>query len=1145
MKFRGEAQDALIGRLQGGTEASGGQAGGVGKLIGSRGGTIALALLLAFAGGGTLQAQTYPNSPSSPAEPAQTNPPAAPGGRPASPTSAPAGTNGSGAPSAPPNAPAAAAPEEQKAAQVQQQATAQASAVATASWGLAQWKGLKINAVQFEGVTFDPSDTVPQQLAVKQGKTLQPGDVTDSIRRLFATGRYLDLSVDAERENGGVTLIFVGVPRYFVGRVEIDGVKEERLASLLEYATQLQPGTAFADPQIAAGTEGIRQALSSNGYFQPTIAPATTVDEVNRQVNVTYTVSVGPQARVGEVALQGNDPGLTVKQFQKKSKLKHGTRVNRQTVSNALSRIRTEYQKKNRLEATATLEKQTYHPERKQLDYDFNANQGPVVKVTVEGVKLSKSRIKLLVPIFEEGTIDNDLLNEGSFNIKDFLFREGYFDAAVTVKVVGEGTGSESVVYAVDKGARHKVNSVNITGNKYFDTDLLKERMQVQKADAYIRSGRYSPQLIKSDVSSLEALYRANGFDKASISYTTKDIDTDKSGKKFKVAEIVVNLTVNEGPQQKFGKVEINGVDPARKQQVESLLNTQEGQPFSLITLSGDRDAVLGFYVSHGFDQARAEIKPEVEKADPTRTDVAIDVTEGEQVFVDRVLLSGLNHTKAKIVDAQVRVHAGDPLDQSAILDTQRRLYDLALFNEVVSTTQNPDGDATRKNVILQITEARRWDVTYGFGFEAETGTPQTGMINEASRVTLGLPANETFSQNGKTGVSPRVSLDVSRINFRGTDESLTLHTTYGLLEEVAQLTFQNPHFLGKRQWSNSISGGYSNVQNITTFQASTLQGDVRFTQKWKRTDTFIYDFQYRRVAVNPSTLQVSANLIPQLSQPVRVGGPGITWFHDKRQPSPLDATKGWYTSVQDFFASSKFGSQVSFNRTDVTNSSYYSWGSKHLYTFARNTRVGFEVPFGTNPNATSPSCNLRDLLNTNASCNAVPLPERLYAGGATSHRGFGINDAGPRDLQTGFPVGGNAVFINNLELRLPPPVLPFVGDSVSFVIFHDMGNVFTHIGDMFPSFGRFHQPNQQTCAEVGQPQVNPSYPFGTCNFNYFSHAVGLGARYKTPIGPIRVDFSYNLNPPVYPVIYDFNNNPPYEGQAGHFNFFFSIGQAF
>jgi outer membrane protein assembly factor BamA len=72
----------------------------------------------------------------------------------------------------------------------------------------------------------------------------------------------------------------------------------------------------------------------------------------------------------------------------------------------------------------------------------------------------------------------------------------------------------------------------------------------------------------------------------------------------------------------------------------------------------------------------------------------------------------------------------------------------------------------------------------------------------------------------------------------------------------------------------------------------------------------------------------------------------------------------------------------------------------------------------------------------------------------------------------------------------------------------------------------------------------------GLCSFNYFSHAVGLGARYHTPVGPVRLDFSYNLNPPIYPVIIDYSSTPtnlipPHVGEAGHFNFFFSIGQAF
>jgi outer membrane protein insertion porin family len=1008
-----------------------------------------------------------------------------------------------------------------------------APGLATSVW---DWKGLQVEKIEFEGVTFDESDTLPKELAQKVRTPLDPEQVRASLRRLFASGRYRDISVRGVRQGDSVTLIFAGVVRYYVGRVTIQGVKSERLSSLLEFATKLSPGAAFNESQIATGTQGVKDMLAQQGYYEALVTPGSQTDEAGSQVNVTYTVTVGPQAKVGQVTLTGTDPGLTLEEFRKKSKLKQGSRVSRDTASNAMDRLRKLYQKKDRLEATVTLQKQTYNGSRKEVDYDFHANQGPEVKVSVEGVKISKSRMHLLIPIYQEGTIDNDLLNEGVFNIRDYEQQQGYFDSKVDVRVIGQATTNESVVFTVDRGVKHKVIAVDLKGNKYFTDDLLRERMRVQKADLYLRSGRYSPALVSGDVTAIQALYRANGFDQAKVSTDVKDVSQSADGKPVKAGEISVTYTVVEGPQQKFGAVALNGVDGSRLQDVRALMNSQPGQPFSLVTLSGDRDTVLTYYLAHGFDQVKVEIRQAKESKDLDKTDVSLNVTEGQQVFVDKVLLSGVEKTRPKVVEQQVLVHRGDPLDQSALLQTQRNLYNIALFNEVVAAVQNPEGDAPEKNVLLQLTEAKRWNVTYGFGFEAQTGTPQSGTISEASCIQLKLNPCNQLSQEGKTGVSPRVSLDVSRINLRGTDNSLTLHSSYGLLEQVGILTFQNPHFYNHRNLALAISGGYSNIRDITTFASSTLQGDFRITQRWRRRDTFIYDFLYRRVAVDPNSLQVSADLIPLLSQPVRVGGPGLTWFHDTRSPGPLDAVKGQYTALQTFLASSKFGSQTDFWKIDGTNSTYYQFG-KSKYVFARSTRIGYERASGENPNAGSDAC-LGDLLTTNPSCSAVPLPERLYAGGASSLRGFPINGAGPRDLQTGYPVGGTAVFVNSLEFRMPAPTLPYVGSSVYFVLFHDMGNVFQNASDMFPSFLRYKQPNRETCSNV-------SGSIGTCDFNYFSHDVGLGARYKTPVGPIRLDFSYNLNPPVYPVIYDFYNNPPHEGHAGHFNFFFSIGESF
>jgi outer membrane protein insertion porin family len=1028
-------------------------------------------------------------------------------------------------------------------------------------------EGTPVTAIQFVGVTFSANDAIFSELQQKAGEPLDPDKVRADLRRLFATGRYRNISVDSVPSANGLTLVFAGDPRYFIGRVTIAGVKQESLASLLEFATRLEPGAAFTDAAIPTAVEAVKESLAENGFFVPTVSVTSTVDNEGHQVNVTFAVVTGPQARIGDVAVGGPDPGIDVPTFRKKGHLDcswpaatfdktfHKTcieKVSRETTSNALSGVRSYYQKEDHLEGTISLQKSTYAAPRQRVDYDFSANQGPIVKVVVNGATLSKSRTKLLVPVYEEGAVDNDLLNEGAFNIKDYLQQKGYFDVTDKVELIGEGTGHVAVQYTVVTGKQHKVTAVNIKGNKYFDHDTLEDLLRVKKADAYQRSGRYSAQLVLADVRSIESLYRANGFSEVKATSAVKDIDTGPQGAALKQAQIQVTFTVDEGPQQKFGNVALTGVAAVREQAIRPLLSAQTGQPFSLITLSGDRDAILGYYLSHGFDHARVEITQNVQSGDKARTDVSLNVIEGQQVFIDHVLLSGLVHARPKVVESQILVHAGDPLDQSALLQTQRNLYNLALFNEVNAAVQDPTGNAPDKNVLVQLTEAKRWDVTYGFGFEAQTGTPG---------ITTGQTRGTTAAQNGEAGVSPRISLDVSRINLRGTQDSLTLHTTYGLLEEIATLSFNVPQLFSRRNLTGTLSGGYSNVQDISTFASSTLQGDVRLTQKVKRADTFIYDFEYRRVSVNPDSLEITPNLIPQLSEPVIVGGPQLTYFHDTRDPSPLNAGKGQYFSIQEFVASSKFGSDTNFNKLDGSQSTYYTFG-KRKYVFARNLRLAFEKQWGPNPNAfnagnqigvSSTACS-GTLLETNPTCNAVPLPERLYVGGATSDRGFGINDGGPRDLTTGFPVGGSAAVVNTFELRLPPPTLPLIGDSISFVIFHDMGNAFEYPGDMFKSIRNFHQPDRATCRNLTIPGVAPGTnptptqqenATGTCNFNFYSHAVGLGLRYGTPVGPIRVDFSYNLNPPIYPVFDDYTGRLPYVGEASHFNFFFSIGQSF
>jgi outer membrane protein assembly factor BamA len=677
------------------------------------------------------------------------------------------------------------------------------------------------------------------------------------------------------------------------------------------------------------------------------------------------------------------------------------------------------------------------------------------------------------------------------------------------------------------------VLNVSVSGNKYFSSDTIEERLSVLKADVFQSNGLYSQALVAADVTSITVLYQSNGFSDVKVTPVVTDSDRTGSGEPEKIGALTVQYLIQEGAQRKVGKFQINGARQVPLSTLTPLLNTEVGQPYSAGNIAGDRDAILGYYLDHGFGQAQVNVVQQNDPANPDRVDVTMNITEGDEIFVRQLVISGLNHTHPKTVDQLLTVHPGDPLNQAALLETQRRLYNLALFNEVNTAVQNPNGDELRKNVLLQFTEAKRWDFNYGFGFEAQTGNPSTNCLNAVSLAALGIdPSTYVCSPNGNTGVSPAVLFDVTRTNLNGTNQSISLRTAYGTLEQRATLLYQVPNVFGLKTFTGSLSGGYINAQDVTTYESSWLGGSLRFTQRPDRRNTLIYEFSYRRVKINENTIQVAPDLIPLTSQPVRVGGPGLTWVRDTRD-SPLDAHGGTYFSVQEFFAYAGFGSQANFSRIDMTNSSYYTVG-RRKWVIARNTRFGVEESFG------------------NSSQQFIPLPERLYAGGAQSHRGFAINQAGPRDEQTGFPIGGAGVFVNTLELRLPYPTLPYVGNSLGFVLFHDMGNVFNEPSDIWPSFIRFHQPDISTCKTIlPVPPSSPTVSSGPCSFNYFSHAVGLGLRYNTPIGPIRFDLAVNLNPPVYPVYVTYSTGvnpvarPPYIGQASHFNFFFSIGQSF
>jgi outer membrane protein assembly factor BamA len=261
---------------------------------------------------------------------------------------------------------------------------------------------------------------------------------------------------------------------------------------------------------------------------------------------------------------------------------------------------------------------------------------------------------------------------------------------------------------------------------------------------------------------------------------------------------------------------------------------------------------------------------------------------------------------------------------------------------------------------------------------------------------------------------------------------------------------------------------------------------------------------------------------------------------------------------LDGFVAAGILGSEADFARLLAQNSTYHAFGGKgkveRQFVFARSTTIGIQQPFN-DTKVRPPGACATDPHTNESFCQGfplIPLPEQFFAGGGNSHRGFGLNQAGPRDPSSGFPVGGTALFINNLELRFPAVSLPYLGSGFGFAIFHDMGNVFTAQHDMITGLLRWHQQNPQQCLSGSTPDTQCITNFNNSGYDYTSHAVGVGVRYKTPLGPLRFDFGYNLNPTKY--FQTFTQTDPVTNittttiktqQLRRFNVFFSIGQPF
>jgi len=935
----------------------------------------------------------------------------------------------------------------------------------------ALYEGQSVTAVDL--IANPHRDVEPLRALVAQtpGQPYSQEKVLASIDALQKTGQFEKVTVSVIPDIAGLRLNFILEPAYYLGVVDFQGLAKYFSFTRLLQVVDMPEEYPYVQARMPVAEAQLLQFLERNGYFQAQVHSESQIDDAKQLVHVTFVVRIGKQARIGKVGFEGPADPEQARLLQRVRSLrarftggllKPGKPYTPERIKAATTLIKKTLTQQHRLASTVQENPPQYHTETNRVDVSFKVEVGPRVTIRTIGARLSiipflsGRQMQKLIPIYSEGTIDRDLVEEGRRNLVDYFQKKGFFDATVNADFQQQ-TGQIALVYEIDRGKKHKVNRISFQGNYQISKADLLPLVTIKKSHI-LTHGSISQKLLQQSADNLQAFYQDKGYQEVKI--TPQVIDHEP--------KIDVAFQIEEGPQAVVDNVQVTGNNSVPENQLTAPHGFQirSGTPFSARRLSEDRNRIAATYLNRGYLNAEVKTSVSRHQDDPHRVDVTYAVTERQMVRVSQVMYLGQKVTRLSLIKKTAQVSSEAPMRKVDLLAAESRLYDLNIFDWSSAGPRRPITDQNEEAALVKVHEAKRNEITYGFGFQVSRrgGNVPTGTVAVPGLPTIGLGKNQ-IAPSESTFASPRGLVEFNRRNMRGLGETASASILLSRLDSRAITSYAQPHFMGSA-WSSLTTISVERTTENPLFAAglgdASFQVERLLSRKSNTRLQIRYDF-------NKTIL--SHLLVPELvmerDRNVRLSTMSGALIRDTRD-KPLDAHRGMYSTVNLGITPVALGSSANFVRF---------FGQYAYYKPVRSLVLANSIRLG---------------MAKAIAGSFVPTSQLYFSGGGTSLRGFPIDEAGPQRLvpfcnvlknQSGcvnvtVPVGGRQLFILNSEVRFPLGIMKALGGAV----FYDGGNVYSAIN--------FH------------------------NFiNNYSNTVGIGLRYSTPIGPLRVDVGRNLNP--------------------------------